>query len=102
MRRMRHLRSVTLLCLAACASPVLDPKPYATTCTQAADCAAVFFGDVCKSVCGCANGAIATSALAQYTKDKDAANATCGPRPAIACAPCMEPVLRCTNGACAL
>lgn len=101
-RRMRHLTCTALLWLAACASPVLDAKNYGATCAQASDCVEAFFGDVCKSLCACANGAIAKSAQAQYAKDKEAAAATCGPRPAIACAPCMQPVVQCTNGACAL
>ena len=71
------------------------------TCTVASDCVGVFFGDQC-SPCGCANDAVATSAKVTYDADRSAAIAACGPRPAIACGPCQDVVLKCTAGACGL
>ena len=99
---MRSILLATALLLAACGNPtVIDGKAYSKTCTVASDCVGVFFGDQC-SPCGCANDAIATTAKVTYDADRSAAIAACGPRPAIACGPCQDVVLKCTAGACGI
>jgi hypothetical protein len=42
---------------------------YDRSCTQDADCVAVFSGDVCNSDCRCPNAAIRASALTRYEAD---------------------------------
>ncbi|MFZ5444809.1 MAG: hypothetical protein ACOZQL_32770 [Myxococcota bacterium] len=83
------------------ASTVIDGKQYKTACAAPTDCAAVFFGDQC-GVCACPNAAISASDKVLYEADRTAARTQCGPQPAIACGPCQESVLTCTNGACGL
>ena len=99
---MRSILLATALLLAACGNPtVIDGKAYSKTCTVAADCVGVFFGDQC-TPCGCPNDAIASTERVNYAADRSAAIAACGPRPAIACAACQDVVLKCTAGACGL
>ena len=91
-----------LFLAAACGNPTLiDGKAYSKTCSAPADCAGVFFGNQCEP-CGCPNAAIATSAKVTYDADRSAAQAACGPRPAIACGPCQQITLTCAGGACGL
>ena len=90
------------LCLAACGAPtVLDGKAYSKSCTVAADCVAVVFGDQCQP-CTCPNAAIASSDKVTYEADRSAARAACGPVSDAVCAACqaMPPV--CSAGVCGL
>lgn len=99
---MRTVLLVFGLLAAACGNPtVIDGKGYSRACGVAADCVGVFFGDQC-APCGCPNDAIATGAKITYDADRSAAISFCGPRPAIACAPCQDVQPTCTAGACGL
>jgi hypothetical protein len=94
--------ATSLLVLSACGNPnLIDGKAYKTACTTAADCVGVFFGDQC-GACACPNAAISTNEKVAYDADRSAAIATCGPRPAIACAACVEKQPACTAGVCGL
>lgn len=93
---------LVLLFAASCGDPrVIDGKTYSKSCTVASDCVGVFFGNQCEP-CGCPNAAIATSGKITYDADRSNALAVCGPRPAIACAPCQDKPVTCTSGACGL
>jgi hypothetical protein len=99
---MRCLLPALALLAAACGNPtLLDVKAYSQACSAPADCVPVKVGDVC-APCGCPNTAIAASDKARYDKDADIGRSFCGPVAAIACAPCRDAVLTCTNGACGL
>lgn len=82
----------------ACGPVLISDKNLSHACATAADCVAIFVGDAC-SVCQCGNAAIASSAKAQYDKDLAAAQAFCGPRPAVAC-DCAPSNVQCAQGAC--
>ncbi len=99
---MRAALSILVLVLAACGNPsVIDGKYYKNSCSLPSDCVAVFFGDQC-GVCDCGNAAINASDKVTYDADRSAAIATCGPRPAVACAPCQARQLTCTAGVCGI
>lgn len=95
------LRSLLVLLLCACGGTVIDAARYSRACAQPSDCSAVFAGDAC-AVCACPNTAISASAKASYDADVAALKKLCGPQPAIACAPCAEPMPTCTNRTCGL
>lgn len=98
----RALAIVSFFVLAACGNPnIIDGKSYKTACTVPADCVGVFFGDQC-GACACPNAAISSSEKVTYEADRSAAIATCGPRPAIACAPCVDRPTTCTSGVCGI
>lgn len=61
--------------LCGCGSTTINPVGYNTSCSAAADCAAVFFGDVCG--CSCENAAINKAELTRYQADFSAAHAGC-------------------------
>lgn len=99
---MRLSLLVVSVWLSGCGSSVLEQSSYGASCSADGDCVAAFFGDVCQALCGCPNGAISKAAQAKYDADARAAVASCGPRPAVLCAPCVDRPVRCTSGRCAL
>lgn len=91
-----------LFLLSACpGATVMDASRYDQTCTQAADCAAVYSGDIC-APCGCPNDAINSGSLSAWDTEAARARKWCGPIPAIACGPCQPMVTACVSGACTL
>lgn len=101
-------------CLAACAAAfllacqgdsVIAASDYDRSCTQDADCAWVYEGDVCGgSSCACPNAAVNASAEEQFKSDRAAKARTCPPHlrmPGARCVGC-DPVLACSNGTCTL
>jgi hypothetical protein len=97
----RFLMVVAMVGL-SCGNPALiDGSAYKTSCSTVSDCAAVYFGDQC-SMCACPNGAISVSQKVLYEADRSAALATCGARPAVACAACETRALTCESGVCGL
>jgi hypothetical protein len=96
---MRRLLLALGCALAAC-STHLDATHYDQSCSTAADCVAVFNGDVC-SVCACPNAAINAKDKSRYDADDGSLQRYCGPRPAVACISCPTPMVACVGGKCA-
>jgi hypothetical protein len=78
-------------------STTIDIKDLDKTCTVTTDCVAVFTGDAC-AICQCANDVIAKKNQTAFDAKVRAAEASCGPRPAIACAAdCAQVVFSCSG-----
>ena len=65
-----------LLVLVGCGGQTLDLDDYNTSCQSAADCVAVFIGDVCDCDDRCPNAAINRASLVSYAEDAEATS--CG------------------------
>jgi hypothetical protein len=92
-----------LLVAAGCSSsPTIQLSNYSTGCMTAADCAVVFVGDPCASLCKCDNAAISTADVARQAADLHAAEGACGPTETPCTASCDLPTATCADGKCAL
>jgi hypothetical protein len=79
----------------------LDPSSYATDCSQASDCVAVYMGT--DSCCGsCANEVIATKDLSRYEADAAKFRASCTRGVACPNIACDQGPVACTNHRCTL
>jgi hypothetical protein len=103
---MRPALLLLLLVLPACHSTFISAKDYDQTCATDSDCVAVADGDMCGAVCGvCPNAAVNAKVANQYSLDANAiacVNLNLGPRPAIACSPCFQPMAVCVQGKCGI
>ena len=93
---------LALLLVTGCGggATVLKLERYDSTCSAAADCVAVTL-DTC-AICQCGTAAINSKSKSAFDADAATAARSCGPRPAVACAPCVPVVLSCNAGRCAL
>ncbi len=73
---------------------VVRASTYDQTCTSAADCVAVFDGNVCSAQCRCQNSGINRSDLARYQANFPHADG------GLAC-PCPAQMIACLSGLCA-
>jgi hypothetical protein len=80
------------------ANTTITAASYKSSCSVAADCAAVYFGDTCG--CVCFNGAINRSDLPRYQADLAAVQSSCAPKACLA--DCANPSPTCTAGVCGL
>ena len=79
---------------------VLAAEDYDQTCKTASDCETVLVGDMCG--CSCDWGVIATSEVAKFQADDEAARNACGSS-MLTCGACPEsPVAECVSGKCSL
>lgn len=95
------MRCVALcgLLLIGCGGTVIGAGDYDQSCLTDVDCAPVFQGDACAS-CACSNTAVNAAVLARYEMDLAHTRTRCGPRPAVACAPCAPKRGLCTSNRC--
>lgn len=100
MRRLALPLTVSLL--AACGPLTsVDDERYHDACASAGDCVAIAAGDTC-AICACPNAAIAIIERSRFDDDFRWAQQFCGPRPAVACAPCKEPDVACVEDRCVI
>jgi hypothetical protein len=83
--------------------PAVSAADYSQSCTDVADCVAVYLGVPGCCDIPCPNAAISASDLPRYMTDLDHVTPVCFPRPP--CAPpeaCTNGRIACDNGACTL
>ena len=97
----RRLSILLALVLAGSCGRDLTVTDYSTTCTVDADCTPVFVGDPCTG-CSCSNASINVSSRAKYDADAAAQARLCSPLRPQCLADCVQPVVVCLAGRCAL